>query len=183
MKQSRTIVIWIVFGIILVGLTIYDSRRSKSVHQIFQHVCLDAIGDGKEMEKAVSTVLWKYKLLQDPPLREHVIRGPVILQTRYYGIPSGGRLMTSQDGSYCQIFVGEDEGMDVLEGVANFDEMEFLRDNVNANGFRRAVIRMKESGAIVNLVEGSAADFLHIMTPELYMRQRAFDDPEVAVDN
>jgi len=183
MSRWVKIVCWVAFAGILVGLTIYDSRASKSVYQIFQQVCLDAIGDGEEMEDAVSAVLWRYKMYDRPPLTRHVMRGPVILQTRDYRIPSGGRLKTSEDGSYCQIFVGGKEAMDIVDAVVSADDTLFLRDEKNINGHRRAILRIKDSSAIINLVEGSHADFLHIMTPELYMRQRAYDDPEVSVKN
>ncbi len=83
----------------------------------------------------------------------------------------------ADDGSYCRVGQFQDDPITVLVNTREFEEVETLKNKRLPNGYQNALLRFLPSGAIVDVSEGSHANFLHVMTPDLYLRQRSYDDP------
>ncbi|MEQ8287712.1 hypothetical protein [Thalassospira sp.] len=176
------LLMWKTIGV-SVGILVLTScqttqyRGQNLLYYAFEQVCVAHIGDGPAMAAAVKKVLPFYTDDIKPALRDHVMRGPTVVKTRWYSLPGYGDLVVAEDGRYCRIGQFRDDAMAVLAGITGANNLETLKDGQSPNGYRRSVVRLTDSGAIVSLTEGSHANFLHMMTPDLYMAQRTHDDP------
>ncbi|MCC9624632.1 hypothetical protein LPB41_23360 [Thalassospira sp. MA62] len=155
-------------------------RGAALLRHAFEQVCVAHIGDGPAMADAVRDVLPFYNDDNRPVVRNHVMRGPTVVKTRWYSLPGSGDLLVAEDGRYCRIGQFRDDAMTVLEAAAGASNLEILKDTESTAGYRRSVVRLEDGSAIVNLIEGSGANFLHMMTPDLYMRQKQYNDPDLA---
>ncbi len=161
--------------VVFTGLS--GCQTSNPLYQTLKDVCVAHIGDEAGMKLAIA----KASQLGSPEVTsrayKHVMRGPTVLEARWYSFAGFGDLVVADDGSYCRIGQFQDDPITVLVNTREFEEVETLKNKRLPNGYQNALLRLLPSGAIVDVSEGSHANFLHVMTPGLYLRQRSYDDP------
>ncbi len=169
--------------LMLTGCQSTGHQRGNFQYIAFEQACITYIGDGVGMADAVRKALPFYTPDIVPEWRDHTMRGPTTIKTRWYTIPHRGDLVHAEDGSYCRIGQFREDAMQVMETVANNDSYEIIENQTSPNGYRRMILRLTEKDGVIVLTEGSHANFLHVMTSELYMRQKLYNDPDIPIQS
>ena len=175
----RNVCLLIAAVLALSGCQTAEYRGNNFQYAVFQSACIAHIGNGAAMTDAVAKALPFYTTDIVPNWREEVLRGSTKIKARWYWIPDRGDFQHAQDGSYCRIGQFKDDPQQVLETLVGKGNFRVLDNHVASKDSRRAILQLTDRDGVIVLSQSRYSSFLYVMTPDLYIRQKRYNDPDL----